>query len=61
MDEYRTRCLWFLREDFYPETQDEALRVLRYIERRGDREGFIRAARMRRSLSQSSTEASAPS
>lgn len=61
MDDYRTRCLWFLREDFYPETRDAALRVLRHIERHGDREAFIRAARMRRWLSQTSNEASAAS
>lgn len=61
MDEYRTRCLWFLREDFYPETRDAALRVLRHIERHGDREGFIRAATMRRRLSETSDQASAAS
>jgi hypothetical protein len=38
VDEYRTRCLWFLRPDLYPETRDQALRMLRYIERYGDEE-----------------------
>ncbi len=61
VDEYRTRCLWFLREDFYPETRDAAVRVLRYIERYGDREAFMRAARMRQTLSQGSNETSAAS
>ena len=36
VDEYRTRCLWFLREDYYPQTMAEALRTLEYIERHGD-------------------------
>jgi hypothetical protein len=22
VDKYRTRCLWFLREDFYPTTEE---------------------------------------
>jgi hypothetical protein len=61
VDEYRTRCLWFLRADLYPETRDEALRVLQQIERHGDREAFIRAARIRRWLSQSSSEPSVAS
>ncbi len=51
VDEYRSRCLWFLREDYYPATRDEILTVLRHIERHGDREGFRRAAALRRWLS----------
>ena len=35
VDEYRARCLWFLREDYYPRTTAEACRVLEAIERRG--------------------------
>lgn len=61
VDEYRTRCLWFLRRDFYPETREETLRVLRYVERQGDREGFIRAARIRQWLSPDSSGRSAAS
>lgn len=61
VDEYRTRCLWFLRSDLYPETREGALRVLRHIERHGDRAGFRRAARIRRWLSQTSSEPSAAS
>lgn len=61
MDEYRTRCLWFLRADLYPETREEALRVLRQIERHGDREAFVRAGRIRRWLSQTSSAPSAAS
>lgn len=61
VDDYRTSCLWFLRHDLYPETREETLRVLRHIERHADREGFVRAARIRRWLSQSSNETSAGS
>lgn len=61
VDAYRSRCLWFLREDYYPATRDEALSVLRHIERRGDREGFRRAAALRRWLSPTSSATSAGS
>jgi hypothetical protein len=57
-DEYRVRCLWFLRPDYYPSTLEERLRVLGYIERHGDREAFRRAARLKRCLS---PDSSAPS
>jgi hypothetical protein len=61
VDEYRTRCLWFLRPDLYPETRDQALRMLGYIERYGDLEAFRRAGRIRQWLSQNSSERSAAS
>ena len=61
VDEYRARCLWFLRPDLYPETRDQALRMLGYIERYGDREAFLRAGRIRQWLSQTSSEGSAAS
>jgi hypothetical protein len=55
VDEYRTRCLWFLRSDYYPKTLEERLRILRYIERYGDREAYRRAAETRRWLSRNSS------
>jgi hypothetical protein len=61
IDEYRTRCLWFLRSDYYPSTPEEQIRVLRYIERYGDREGFRRAREIRQWLSPSSSAPSAAS
>ena len=61
VDEYRSRCLWFLREDYYPATRDEILTVLRQIERHGDHEGFKRAAALRRWLSPRSNATSAGS
>ena len=35
VDEYRARCLWFLREDYNPQTPAEACRVLESIGERG--------------------------
>jgi len=58
VDEYRGRCLWFLADDYYPESPEEAERVLRYVEQYGDLDGFKRAARIRPWLSLHSSEAS---
>ena len=61
VDEYRPRCLWFLRSEYYPATAAERLQVLEYIERYGDREAFRRAAEIRRWLSRTSSARSAVS
>ena len=61
VDEYRDRCLWFLRGDYYPASPEEAEQVLRYIERYGDLEAFRRAARIRPWLSPHSSATSAGS
>jgi hypothetical protein len=61
VDEYRERCLWFLRPDYYPQTNEERIRTLTYIERHGDRDAFRRAAEIRRWLSRTSSERSAAS
>jgi hypothetical protein len=61
VDAYRSRCLWFLRRDYYPGTIAEARRVLDAIERHGDRDGFRRAARIRQWLSPPSSATSASS
>lgn len=58
-DEYRTRCLWFLREDYYPQTPADALRILEYIERYGDVEAFRKAATLRQWLLQNFSAPSA--
>ena len=58
VDEYRDRCLWFLRRDYYPATTEEARGVLDSIQRHGDRDGFRRAARIRQWLSHSSSATS---
>lgn len=61
VDEYRHRCLWFLRSDFYPSTDEERLRVLDDIQRHGDLAAFRRAAEVRRWFSPTSNERSAAS
>jgi len=61
VDEYRHRCLWFLRPDYYPSTIAEADRVLDAIQRHGDRDGFRRAAQVREWLSQPTSATSAGS
>ena len=53
--------MWFLRPGYYPETVEEALRVLDSIERYGDREAFKRAGEVRRWLSQDTNAKSAGS
>jgi hypothetical protein len=55
---YRSRCLWFLAKDFVPETPAQAMRVLEYIERYGDREAFVQARRLKQWLSPSISEES---
>ena len=47
VDDYRTRCLWFLRPDYYPVTRDQQLRVLDYVQRYGDRDAHVRVAPLR--------------
>jgi hypothetical protein len=42
VDQYRARCLWFLREDYYPRMVAEYQEVLRQIAHHGDREAFRR-------------------
>jgi hypothetical protein len=59
VDEYRTRCLWYLREDYYPQTPAEACRVLESIEKHGDVIAFRKAAKLRQWLSRISNERSA--
>lgn len=59
VEEYRSRCLWFLREDFTPRTVTEIENVLRHIERHGDLPAFRRVATIRRWLSPPSSETSA--
>jgi hypothetical protein len=50
VEEYRDRCLWFLRRDFIPRNPEEVLKVLDLIERYGDRAGFQRTQRLRQWL-----------
>jgi hypothetical protein len=59
VDEYRATCLWFLRPDYYPQTPEEACRVLEQIERHGDLAAFRNAAELRQWLSRNSSAPSA--
>jgi hypothetical protein len=61
VDDYRERCLWFIRADYYPSTPDEILRVLRWIRARGDRKAFQRAGKIEEWLSRTFNEKSAAS
>lgn len=61
VDDYRARCLWFLREDYYPVTPEARERVLTLIERHGDHAALQRVAEVRQWLSPSSSAASAGS
>lgn len=61
VDEYRSRCLWFLKQDYYPRSAEEIASVLRQIEIHGDLNAFQRAADIRRWLSRDSSESSAAS
>lgn len=61
VDDYRSRCLWFLRPDYYPRTPEEIQRTLRHVEHTGDRAAFLRAAALRRCLSLPSNATSAGS
>lgn len=61
VDDYRARCLWFLREDYYPETPAERERVLALIVKHGDQQAFYRAAKVGTWLSRLSSGTSAAS
>jgi hypothetical protein len=61
VDRYRRRCLWFLQEDYYPQTEADLVRVLGYIECYGDLDAFRRAAALRQCLSRPTSAPSAGS
>ena len=61
VDEYRHQCLWFLRDDYYPTSPSQQLRVLEYIKRHGDRTAYRKAAAMQQWLSRTSSAPSAAS
>ena len=61
MEEYRARCLWFLKPGYVPTTPEEHDTVLRLIEQHGDGVAFRRAAGFRQWRSQRSNATSATS
>jgi hypothetical protein len=56
VDECRSQCLWYLREDCYPQTRGEMLRVLDRIQRHGNLESFRKAGKIKQWLLQDSNE-----
>jgi hypothetical protein len=58
VEEYRDRCLWFLRPGYVPSTTEEQDRVLDLIVRHGDRRAYERVAEIRRWLSHPSSDES---
>ncbi len=51
----RASCLWFLDPRFVPTSREQALWVLRAIERHAERATYVRARELREWLSQSSS------
>ena len=52
VETYRAKCLWFMRSNYFPSTDEERLRTLLNIERHGDRNAFVRARELREWLLQ---------
>jgi hypothetical protein len=61
IESQRSRCLWYMREDYVPSTVEERLQVLDAIQRHGDRDAFVAADRFKRWLSARSSSGSAGS
>jgi hypothetical protein len=61
VDECRSLALWFLRRDYYPQTDLERWRVLESIQKHANVEVFKRAARLKEWLSRHSSATSAGS
>jgi hypothetical protein len=59
--EQRIACLWFLRPDYLPSTDQERLSALGHIQTHGDLAAYRRASILKRWLSQTSSDASAGS
>ncbi len=58
IDTQRARALWFVRDDWYPSTDEERRRALDQIQRRADRETFVRAGELKKWLLLDSKNAS---
>ena len=61
VDDYRTRCLWFLRQDYFPQTPAQQRRVLGSIRKHGDQAAHVRASHLGQWLSQRSNASSVTS
>jgi hypothetical protein len=61
IQQHRDRCLWFVRLDYHPSTDEERRWLLTEIQRRGDRATFATASRLKRCLYPTSNDVSADS
>ena len=43
IEQNRERCLWFLNPEYEPSTVEDALRILKYLQRYGNREVYTKA------------------
>lgn len=59
VEQYRDRCLWFIREDYFPDSIEAQLSILKYIERYGDRDAFVQARELSNCLLRHSSGRSA--
>lgn len=59
VDACRADCLWFLRPDYHPRSDEERLRVLEAIQRHAGLDAYREAARLKRWLSPASSATSA--
>ena len=61
VDEYRVLCLWYVREDWYPHTDDEVHLALDAVSGHGNLDGFKRAEGLRKCFAPRSSRPSAVS
>ncbi len=58
IEKNRSRCLWFLRKDYYPADTDRLIHTLQYVKQHGDRQTFQKAGKLIQWLLQSSSRTS---
>lgn len=58
IDEYRSQCLWFLNDNFYPSEPSRLLSTLNYIEQHGNLKAFQRSRQLKQWLLQNSKKTS---
>ncbi len=61
IDAQRVQALWFAHRDWYPATDEERRRALAQIQRRANRETYVRARKLAEWLSLDSKHVSADS
>jgi hypothetical protein len=61
IDLHRPRCLWFLRFDYYPATDEERLGLLEAIQKKGGLDAFRQAGELKKWLLHGTNETSAAS